>query len=331
MQFSPLRTAIIIIVSVLGILFTIPSFLPKDVLSAWPGFLPHQTVVLGLDLQGGSHLLLQVDKDSIVTARIKTLRRDVRTTLTNAGIGNLITAAPSSLSIELTDPTQKDAAAAELQKLQTTVTGSVGAQELAFSETADGKIVVALTPEGVTSRMAALVAQSMEVIRNRVDAIGTTEPTIQRQGEDRVLLQVPGYGDTERLIKLVSETARMTFHLVHTHDDRGAGRGPGYPIRLHHRAVQGWRLGTAERERRTGRRVTDQRLLGLRSAERSCRGELPVQHLGCHYFRPDHFGQCGQALRHRARWHCHHRAGHQPADHWRFGADLRQLYLAERR
>jgi len=229
MQFSPLRTAIIIIVSVLGILFTIPSFLPKDVLSAWPGFLPRQTVVLGLDLQGGSHLLLQVDKDSIVASRIKTLRRDVRTTLTNAGIGNLITAAPSSLTVELTDPTQKDAATAALQALQTTVTGSVGAQELTFSNTADGKIVVALTPEGVTSRMAALVAQSMEVIRNRVDAIGTTEPTIQRQGEDRVLLQVPGYGDTERLIKLVSETARMTFHLVHPTMTAAQAEAQGIP------------------------------------------------------------------------------------------------------
>ena len=77
MQFSPLRTAIIAIVAVLGILFTVPSFLPKDVLQAWPGFLPKQTVVLGLDLQGGSHLLLQVNRDNIVTERIKTLRREL--------------------------------------------------------------------------------------------------------------------------------------------------------------------------------------------------------------------------------------------------------------
>ncbi len=218
MQFSPLRTAIIVIVSVLGILFTIPSFLPKDVLAGWPGFLPKQTVVLGLDLQGGSHLLLQVNEESIVSERVKTLRRDVRTTLTNAGIGNLITVSANALSVELTDPTQKAAAQTALQALQNTISstfGSVGAQELAFSEAADGKIVVALTEEGVKARMAALVAQSMEVIRNRVDAVGTTEPTIQRQGDNRVLLQVPGFGDTERLINLVSQTARMTFHLVH--------------------------------------------------------------------------------------------------------------------
>jgi SecD/SecF fusion protein len=232
MQFSPLRTAIIVIVSVLGILFTIPSFLPKDVLASWPGFLPRQTVVLGLDLQGGSHLLLQVNKESIVTERVKTLRRDVRTTLTNAGIGNLITVTTNALSVELTDPAQKAAAQTALQNLQNTISstfGSVGAQELAFSETADGKIVVALTDEGVTARMAALVAQSMEVIRNRVDAVGTTEPTIQRQGENRVLLQVPGFGDTERLINLVSQTARMTFHLVHPTMSAAQAEAQGIP------------------------------------------------------------------------------------------------------
>src|SRR6218665_1448984 len=135
MQFSPLRTAIIVIVSVLGILFTIPSFLPKDVLSAWPGFLPKQTVVLGLDLQGGSHLLLQVNKESLVAERIKTLRRDVRTTLTNEGIGNLITAGTDSLTVELTDPAQKAAATTALQKLQNTVSGSgPPTQETALSQ-----------------------------------------------------------------------------------------------------------------------------------------------------------------------------------------------------
>jgi SecD/SecF fusion protein len=232
MQFSPLRTAIIVIVSVLGILFTIPSFLPKDVLAGWPGFLPKQTVVLGLDLQGGSHLLLQVNEESIVSERVKTLRRDVRTTLTNAGIGNLITVSANALSVELTDPTQKAAAQTALQALQNTISstfGSVGAQELAFSEAADGKIVVGLTEEGVKARMAALVAQSMEVIRNRVDAVGTTEPTIQRQGENRVLLQVPGFGDTERLINLVSQTARMTFHLVHPTMSAAQAEAQGIP------------------------------------------------------------------------------------------------------
>ena len=233
MQSSPIRSAIIVIVAILGILFTIPSFLPKDILAAWPGFLPKQTVVLGLDLQGGSHLLLQVDRDSIVTERIKNLRRDVRSALANDnGIGNLITTGPDSITIELTDPTQKAAAMTAVQKLQNNVSSSFGVggvPELAFSETPDGKIVVSLTPDGVTARMSTLVAQSMEVIRNRVDEVGTTEPTIQRQGQDRVLLQVPGFEDSERLKNIVQQTARLTFHLVHPSMTAAQAEAQGIP------------------------------------------------------------------------------------------------------
>lgn len=233
MQSSPIRSAIIVLVAILGILFTIPSFLPKDMLANWPGFLPKQTVVLGLDLQGGSHLLLQVNRDSIIAERIKGLRRDVRSALANDnGIGNLITTGTDSITVELTDPTQKAAAMAAVQKLQTNISsnfGVGGVPELAFSETPDGKIVVTLTPDGVKERMSSLVAQSMEVIRNRVDEVGTTEPTIQRQGQDRVLVQVPGFDDSARLKELISRTARLTFHLVHPTMTAAQAEAQGIP------------------------------------------------------------------------------------------------------
>ena len=156
MQSSPIRTAIIAIVALLGILFTIPSFLPQDVRDAWPGFLPKQTVVLGLDLQGGSHLLLQVNEEGIVSERLQSLRRDVRNTLANDnGIGNLITTdeATQSLTVELTDPTQLEAARTAIAALQNTISNSLisvgGVNELAFGETTDGKLTVTLTPDGV--------------------------------------------------------------------------------------------------------------------------------------------------------------------------------------
>src|SRR5690606_38058920 len=128
MQFSPLRTAIIAFVALLGVLFAVPSFLPQNVREAWPSFLPQQTIVLGLDLQGGSHLLLQVNEDGIVTERLQSLRRDVRNLLANQnGIGNLITtdAENATITIELTDPTQKEAARTAIQTLQTTVSNSM--------------------------------------------------------------------------------------------------------------------------------------------------------------------------------------------------------------
>ncbi len=219
MSISPVRAAIIAIVAVVGILLAVPSFLPKAVYDAWPNWLPKSTLVLGLDLQGGSHLLLQVNRESIVSERIKELRRDARSVLANDnGIGNIITATPEGVTVELTDASQKAAALTALEGLQNNIAATLGVggvPELAFSELPDGKLAITLTPDGITARMSALIAQSIEVIRNRVDEVGTTEPTIQRQGENRVLVQVPGFQDSTRLKELISKTARLTFHLVH--------------------------------------------------------------------------------------------------------------------
>jgi SecD/SecF fusion protein len=234
MQASPIRAAIIAIVALFGILFTIPSFLPKDVYDAWPSWLPKQTVVLGLDLRGGSHLLLQVNRDGIVTERMRTLRQDARSLLANDnGIGNIITTDGNSLVIELTDPTQKEQARTALQTLQNTISNTVfgvgGIDELAFSEQPDGKLVVSLTEQGIEQRMSALVAQSMEVIRNRIDELGTTEPVIQRQGSDRVLVQVPGFGDSTRLKDIISRTARLTFQMVYPNLTPAQAEAQGLP------------------------------------------------------------------------------------------------------
>lgn len=236
MQFSPIRTAIIAIVSLLGVLFALPSFLPENVRDNWPGFLPRQTVVLGLDLQGGSHLLLQVNQEGIVSERLQSLRRDVRNTLANQnGIGNLIStdAATRTLAIELTDPSQKETARSAIAALQNSISNSLlavgGVNELSFGETADGKLTVTLTPEGVEERMSALVAQSIEVIRKRVDELGTTEPSIQRQGPNRVLVQVPGFGDSQRLKDIISRTARLTFHMVYPGMSAAQARAQGLP------------------------------------------------------------------------------------------------------
>ncbi|HEX4297629.1 MAG TPA: protein translocase subunit SecD [Devosia sp.] len=232
LQFSPLRTAIILIVAVLGIAFAVPNFFPKEVTANWPGWLPHQAMTLGLDLQGGSHLLLQVDRQSVIDDRLKTLRRDARQILAGEnGIGNIITTDAQGISIELTDPTQKAAAETALQKLQTGngVLGIGGTPELAFSDTPDGKISVQLTDAGLNDRMSSLIAQSIEVIRKRIDQVGTTEPTIQRDGADRVLVEVPGFNNSDRLKELISKTARLEFHLVHPTMTAAQAQSQGTP------------------------------------------------------------------------------------------------------
>ncbi|HTJ58067.1 MAG TPA: protein translocase subunit SecD [Devosiaceae bacterium] len=220
LQFSPIRTAIIAIVALLGIFYVIPNFLTKDQLAAWPSWLPKQTVTLGLDLQGGSYLLLEVNRDNVISDRLAELRRDARNVLANQnGIGNIITINGNTLSIELTDPSQRPKAEQALQALQNNVGGSVigvgGVKELNFTDTPDGKIQITLTDDGLNQRMSSLVTQSMEVIRKRIDQIGTTEPQIAREGNDRVLVQVPGFQDSARLKEIISKTARLTFHLVY--------------------------------------------------------------------------------------------------------------------
>jgi SecD/SecF fusion protein len=234
MKFSPIRSAIIVLVALAGLLMALPNVLPQSVKDSLPDWLPSQEMVLGLDLQGGSHLLLQVNQESIIAERIKSLRRDVRAKLANeSGIGNIITTGTDGIIVELTDPAQKPQAITAVQSLQNNVTSSMlsvgGIPELAFGETPDGKITVTLTPEGVRERMSALVAQSIEVIRNRIDEVGTTEPNIQRQGDDRVLVQVPGFEDSTRLKALISQTARLTFHLVHPTMTAAQAEAQGIP------------------------------------------------------------------------------------------------------
>ena len=233
---SPFRSAFVILVAIVGILFAVPNFLPKDVTENLPGWLPKQTMVLGLDLQGGSQLLLEVDREGIISERLQSLRRDVRNVLANQnGIGNIISTdeANARLTIELTDPAQKDAARTALESLQNSLSNAlfagVGVNELAFGETPDGKLTVTLTPEGINQRMSSLVSQSMEVIRSRIDELGTTEPTIQRQGDTRVLVQVPGFGDSDRLKSLISQTARLTFHMVYPGMSAAQAQAQGLP------------------------------------------------------------------------------------------------------
>ena len=128
MHQSPFRVAIILFVAIAGILFAAPNFLPQQVRDALPGWLPQPGLVLGLDLQGGSHLLLEVDRAGIVAQRLSDVRRDARNVLANQnGIGNIITTdeANNAIYIELTDPTQKEQALTALQSIQNTVNNSL--------------------------------------------------------------------------------------------------------------------------------------------------------------------------------------------------------------
>lgn len=232
LQFSPIRTFVIGLAALLGVLFVLPNILPANVLQAWPDWLPKRQIVLGLDLQGGSHLLLQVDRQGIIDDRIKELRTDARSILANTkGIGNIITTKGQTLLIELTDPVRLPEALDAIKTLNSGggLFGANGTPELDITTTTDGKISIALTDAGISKRLSAIVTQSIEVIRRRIDQLGTTEPTIQRQGNDRILVEVPGFADSTRLKDIISKTARLTFHLVYPSMTAAQAKAQGLP------------------------------------------------------------------------------------------------------
>ena len=231
LQFTPIRTAIIAIVALLAVLYAVPNFLNKDQLAAWPGFLPKQTMTLGLDLQGGSYLLLQVNKDGIVKDRLAELRRDARNILANQnGIGNIITISGTTLSVELTDPTQRAKADQVLQALQNNVGGSIigvgGVKELAFSDTPDGKIAITLSADGVEQRM-------YDRAHNPAAGLGP------RAGTGAGL---PGFLAPQGHY-FQDRSADLPFGLSeHVGGDR---QGAGPAAQHHHRAEPGWRRRAA--------------------------------------------------------------------------------------
>jgi preprotein translocase subunit SecD len=224
LYFSRWKIVGILAVIFLGLLAVVPNFLPESVRAGWPSFLPDRRIVLGLDLQGGAYLLYEVDRQDYEQRRMRTLvgeirdalRRDPRIGYTGLGVqGNAV-------QLKIRDLGQLDEARRRLDPLKNTMAGSIltggggSVDEFAVDFGDDGTVRFTFTDAGLTQRIRSIVDQSIEVIRKRVDELGTTEPNIQREGEDRILVEAPGLQDPGRLKALVGQTALLTFHLVDT-------------------------------------------------------------------------------------------------------------------
>ena len=204
-----------------GFLFALPNLFPAATMARLPTWLPHKQVNLGLDLQGGAHLLYQLDEKEMVEDWLNNIRGDVRETLRRARIGySDLTqdAVKRSVSVKIRDAADMDNAATELSRLAAPTGGDVfggfSGKDLEVARQPDGRIALTVTDAGLANRMTSAIQASIETIRRRVDAFGTTEPSIQREGRNRVLVQVPGIQDVERLKKLIGETGKLEFKLV---------------------------------------------------------------------------------------------------------------------
>jgi protein-export membrane protein SecD len=203
----------------LGFMFTLPNFLPESVRTSVPRWFPSSTINLGLDLQGGSYLLLEVDMPGVVTERMETLRTDIRAQLRRERINFTgLDSSGNSVTLKIVNPEQIDAARTILRTIAQPPQTFLGlvTSEYNITETGDGTFTLTMTDPYQRQMQTQIVSQSIEVVRRRIDELGTREPTIQQQGTERILVQVPGLRDPEELKRILSTTAKMTFRLVDT-------------------------------------------------------------------------------------------------------------------
>ena len=201
-------------------------------LALWPDWLPSNLVNLGLDLRGGAHLLAEVKVEDVYKARMDVLWPEVRDALRNlrAEVGGVrrMPSPEGTLRVAIENPAGLTAALDAVNALARPVVSLSGIGENDIAVTVEGEeIVIQLSEAERVATDSRTIQQSLEIIRRRVDEVGTREPTIQRQGTDRILIQVPGIGSAAELKALIGTTARLTFNRVISRtSDAGADPGP---------------------------------------------------------------------------------------------------------
>jgi SecD/SecF fusion protein len=219
LYFARWKTVLIWLSVLAGVIFAAPNLFPKATLEKLPDWLPKTQMTLGLDLQGGSHILLQLDRKSLVDERLQAVRDEIRSKLRDARVGYTgLGVSGKTVQVRIRDQSQVDAAKKALQDLvnpvQSGVFGSGSLTEATLEEPEPGLLRFTLTDEGINYRISSALTKSIEVVSRRVNELGTTEPIIQRQGTDRILVQVPGLQDPRRLKEILGKTAKLTFQMV---------------------------------------------------------------------------------------------------------------------
>jgi preprotein translocase subunit SecD len=214
--FTRWKAAAILLTAFFVCLCAVPNFFPESTVKHWPAW-AQRHVVLGLDLQGGSHLLLQVDSGAVRKERLQSLSDDVLRVLRQARIqftGRAIVG--NGVQVHITRDTDMDNALAKLRELSTPLSGILGASGQRSIDVTANAGVITLTPTdaALTERIRQAVEQSIQIIERRVNELGLVEPTIQREGLDRILVQVPGLQDPSRLKNVIGTTAKLDFRMV---------------------------------------------------------------------------------------------------------------------
>jgi preprotein translocase subunit SecD len=219
LYFTRWKAAAIVLTALVVCLCAVPNFFPDATVKSWPAW-AQRHIVLGLDLQGGSHILLEVDVNDVRKQRMDSLRDDVRRVLRDARVGYTgLAVRGNSVEVRIRDTASFDNALTKLRELSIPlggILGGSGQRSLDVSDAGDGLVRLTVPDVAFTERVRGAVEQILPILEKRINSLGLVEPVIQRQGTDRILVQVPGLGDPQRLIDVIGTTAKLEFRMVDT-------------------------------------------------------------------------------------------------------------------
>jgi preprotein translocase subunit SecD len=231
LYFTRWKALAIILTALVVCLCAVPNFFPEAKVKTWPLW-AQRHLVLGLDLQGGSYLLLEVDSNYVKKEKLDQVRDDVRRVLRENKIGYTGLATRGDYVEVRVKDSDAQTALAKLRELSQPLgglLGSSGQRSLEVSDAGGGLIRLTVPQAAVTERIRQTIEQSIQIVERRVNQLGTVEPVIQRQGTDRILVQVPGLQDPTELKRILGKTAKMEFRMVDTTvspDQAAQGRVP---------------------------------------------------------------------------------------------------------
>ncbi len=213
------RWILVVAVALSAVAATIPNFVTDDTATLWPSWLPQKTITLGLDLQGGAHLALEVDLEDLIKRSYGNLEAQVRTELRQEGLNyRQLRATSEQVSFIAFKPEQQESIKRTLSRnLRETIINQEGDQ-----------FILNFTPNYLEQLRSRALAQTVEILRGRVDEFGVAEPVIQQQGERRIIVQLPGIDDIARAKGVIGRTAQLSFYLVSRDSDPFSAPPPGF-------------------------------------------------------------------------------------------------------
>ncbi len=213
-QLRAWKIVLVVLAAVFGLVFTLPNLLPTSVTDHIPAPF-NKRLNLGLDLQGGSYLLLEVDQASLRAEQLANITEDARRTLGDGNIGfSGLGVANGQVQAHINAPAQVDAAVSLLRSKLAQPAGQPGGRDLSINGGPNQTVMLGYSEADWRQQTAQAVQQSIEVVTRRIDALGTREPTIIRQGVDRIVVEAPGESNPERLKEIIGQTAKLTFQMV---------------------------------------------------------------------------------------------------------------------